>query len=102
MRILFLTQVLPYPLDAGPKVRAFVRYEASMLRAHEVLDTGNVLLGGDAPAFAEATARLLTDPQLNARLRVTDRASAEERNAWQAVYRRVDEIYGGLTGKVVS
>jgi hypothetical protein len=23
MRILFLTQVLPYPLDAGPKVRAY-------------------------------------------------------------------------------
>ncbi len=23
MRILFLTQVLPYPLDAGPKIRAY-------------------------------------------------------------------------------
>jgi glycosyltransferase involved in cell wall biosynthesis len=67
----------------------------------EVLDMGNVLLAGDAPAFAEATARLLTDPQLNTHLRVTGRASVEDRYAWQAVYRRVDEIYRGLTGKVV-
>ena len=66
-----------------------------------MLDTGNVLLAADAPAFAEAAARLLSDPQLNARLRVTGRAFAEERYAWQAVYRRVDEIYSGLTGKVV-
>ena len=30
MKILFLTQVLPYPLDAGPKVRAYynLRYLA--------------------------------------------------------------------------
>jgi len=35
MRILFLTQVLPYPLDAGPKVRAYyvLRYLAAK---HEV------------------------------------------------------------------
>jgi len=26
MRILFLTQVLPYPLDAGPKIRACYMY----------------------------------------------------------------------------
>lgn len=36
MRILFLTQVLPYPLDAGPKIRAY--YVAKHLAAagHEV------------------------------------------------------------------
>ena len=35
MKILFLTQVLPYPLDAGPKVRAYyvLRYLA---QRHEV------------------------------------------------------------------
>lgn len=35
MRVLFLTQVLPYPLDAGPKIRAYytLRYLA---RSHEV------------------------------------------------------------------
>lgn len=38
MRILFLTQVLPYPLDAGPKIRAYYtlrylaqRYEVTLL-----------------------------------------------------------------------
>ena len=56
---------------------------------------------GDAPAFAQTTARLLTDPQLNSRLRVIGRASVEERYAWQAVYRKVDEIRAGL-GKVVQ
>jgi polysaccharide biosynthesis protein PslH len=34
-RVLFLTQVLPYPLDAGPKVRAY--YVLRQLSAqHEV------------------------------------------------------------------
>ena len=37
LRILFLTQVLPYPLDAGPKVRAYyvLRYLAE--RGHRLI-----------------------------------------------------------------
>lgn len=35
MRILFLTQVLPYPLDAGPKVRAYYVLR-HLARQHEV------------------------------------------------------------------
>lgn len=35
MRILFLTQVLPYPLDAGPKVRAYYVLR-QLARTHEV------------------------------------------------------------------
>ena len=35
MRILFLTQVLPYPLDAGPKVRAYYTLR-HLARRHEV------------------------------------------------------------------
>ena len=36
MKIVFLTQVLPYPLDAGPKLRAY--YVLRQLAAqHEVL-----------------------------------------------------------------
>lgn len=35
MRILFLTQVLPYPLDAGPKVRAYYVLR-HLARTHEV------------------------------------------------------------------
>ena len=50
-RILFLTQVLPYPLDAGPKVRAY-----HMLRhlseGHEVTLVSFVR-GDDSPAAVE-------------------------------------------------
>ncbi len=35
MRILFLTQVLPYPLDAGPKVRSYYVLQ-HLARAHKV------------------------------------------------------------------
>jgi len=35
MRILFLTQVLPYPLDAGPKVRAYYTLR-HLARVHEL------------------------------------------------------------------
>lgn len=36
MRILFLTQVLPYPLDAGPKVRAYYVLRHLAAAGHEV------------------------------------------------------------------
>lgn len=36
MRILFLTQVLPYPLDAGPKVRAYYVLRALAEAGHQV------------------------------------------------------------------
>lgn len=36
MRILFLTQVLPYPLNAGPKVRAYYVLRHLAERGHEV------------------------------------------------------------------
>ena len=36
MHILFLTQVLPYPLDAGPKVRAYYVLRHLAEQAHEV------------------------------------------------------------------
>ncbi len=53
MKILFLTQVLPYPLDAGPKVRAYhvLRY---LVRRHQVTLVSFVR-PGDPPA---ALARL--------------------------------------------
>jgi hypothetical protein len=35
MRVLFLTQVLPYPLDAGPKVRAY-HILGHLAKQHEV------------------------------------------------------------------
>lgn len=36
MRLLFLTQVLPYPLDAGPKVRAYYTLRHLARQGHEV------------------------------------------------------------------
>ncbi len=75
--------------------------------AREVLplvhaDGENILIAGGradnsaAAAFADATVRLLTDPALNARLRAAGRAWVEDTYAWQAVYRRVDEVYRTL------
>jgi len=54
------------------------------------------LIAPDAAAFADAVVRLLTDAGLNRRLRTAGRAWVEAHYAWQAVYRRVDEVYARL------
>jgi len=54
------------------------------------------LIAPDAAAFADAVVRLLTDADLNRRLRAAGRAWVEARYSWQAVYRRVDEVYARL------
>jgi len=59
-------------------------------------DGENILLADDPPAFAAACVRLLTDPALNLRLGAAGRRWVEEQYGWQAVYRRVDEVYAGL------
>jgi glycosyltransferase involved in cell wall biosynthesis len=56
----------------------------------------NILLAGDAAAFADATVRLLTDPGLNAQLRRAGRAHVERHYSWQAVYPKVDAVYASL------
>ncbi len=61
-----------------------------------VRDGENILLAADAPAFAAATLRLLTDPGLNARFRAAGRAWVEQTYAWQVVYRKVDEVFARL------
>jgi glycosyltransferase involved in cell wall biosynthesis len=58
----------------------------------------NILLAKDAGAFAQATIRLLTDRELNGRLRADGRAWVEERYAWQKVYQQVDRVYAELIG----
>lgn len=63
-----------------------------------VSDEENILIAEDAPAFAQATVRLLTVPDLNRRLRVNGRAWVESHYAWQTVYREVDPIYNRLLG----
>jgi glycosyltransferase involved in cell wall biosynthesis len=56
----------------------------------------NILLAGDAPAFAESTLCLLRDAALNERLRSAGRAWVEARYSWQAVYEQVDQVYARL------
>ncbi len=48
MRILFLTQVLPYPLDAGPKVRAY--YVLRYLAQHHAVTLVSFVRSTDTPA----------------------------------------------------
>lgn len=60
----------------------------------ELRDGENILLAGDAPAFAAATLRLLHDSALNSQLRRNGRRWVEQTYAWQVVYRRVDAVYG--------
>jgi glycosyltransferase involved in cell wall biosynthesis len=62
----------------------------------EVRDGDNILVAGNATAFAEATVRVLRDGDLNRRLRVRGRAWVEARYAWQTVYDAVDQVYAGL------
>ena len=51
MRILFLTQVLPYPLDAGPKTRAY--YVLRYLSQHHELTLLSFVRASDAPEAIE-------------------------------------------------
>ena len=62
----------------------------------ELQDGENILLAGDAPAFAAAVLRALTDHGLNQHLRSAGRAWVEATYSWRAVYRRVDRVYGEL------
>lgn len=64
----------------------------------ELRDGENILIAGDAAAFAAATVRVLRDPGLNAALRANGRAWVEETYAWQVVYRQIDQVYARLMG----
>ena len=52
MRILFLTQILPYPLDAGPKVRAYYTLRHLASRGHAITLVSFVR-GSDTPDAIE-------------------------------------------------
>ncbi|MBN1934410.1 MAG: glycosyltransferase [Anaerolineae bacterium] len=62
----------------------------------EIRESENILIADDAPAFAQATVRLLIDKELNHRLRANGRAWVAARYGWQVVYRQVDEVYARL------
>ena len=71
MKILFLTQVLPYPLDAGPKVRAY--YVLRYLAAHHDVTLLSFVRATDTPeALAHLhtlCAEVLTVPMTRSRIK---------------------------------
>lgn len=71
MKILFLTQVLPYPLDAGPKVRAY--YVLRYLAAHHDVTLLSFVRATDTPAalahLRAICADVLTVPMTRARVK---------------------------------
>jgi polysaccharide biosynthesis protein PslH len=100
------TDVFAVPLHAGsgmrvkildawraglPVVSTPIGAEGIEIRAGE-----NILLAAHAQAFAEATVRLLTDRELNDRLRTNGRSWVETHYSWQSVYERVDSVYERL------
>lgn len=64
----------------------------------KVRDGENILIAENAQAFAQATLRLLNNPDLNQQLRINGRTWAETQYAWQVVYRQVDRVYARLLG----
>ena len=71
-RILFLTQVLPYPLDSGAKIRAYYVLR-HLARTHEVTLVSFVRDDDDAPARADHLAsfcqRVHTVPMVRSKMR---------------------------------
>jgi glycosyltransferase involved in cell wall biosynthesis len=63
----------------------------------ETREGENILIAGDAEAFAGAIVRLLRNGALNARLRAAGRAWVEERYGWRRAYRAVDAVYAALS-----
>lgn len=58
MRILFLTQVLPYPLDAGPKVRAY--YVLRYLAQHHDITLVSFVRPTDTPEALDHLSQICT------------------------------------------
>jgi glycosyltransferase involved in cell wall biosynthesis len=61
-------------------------------------DGENILIADDTFAFAQATLRLLTDLDLNQRVRANGRTWVEAHYGWSVVYRHVDRVYTHLLG----
>jgi glycosyltransferase involved in cell wall biosynthesis len=61
-----------------------------------VQDGENILIANTPAQFAQATARLLSNGGLQARLRANGREWVEERYDWHNVYRAWDPIYDRL------
>ena len=62
----------------------------------ELRDIASILPAENAPTYAGAVTRVLTDDKLNQQLRAAGPTWVEETYAWRAVYRRVDQVYAKL------
>lgn len=60
------------------------------------VDGQNILIADEPGAFGSALVRLLTDPELNARLRRAGRAWVEQHYDWRRVYAAWDDVYARL------
>jgi len=103
MRILFLTQVLPYPLDAGPKIRAC--YTLRYLAQQHQVTLLSFVRPTDTPAQVEHLAQFCqavhTVPMPRSRPRdalhligslITGQSFIIRRDRVPAMARRVDEL----------
>ncbi len=63
----------------------------------EYRDLENLLLADTAEAFAQSLVRLLTDPELAARLSTAGRRTVEEYYDWRKTYIAWDEIYRAVS-----
>ena len=65
-------------------------------------DGEDILIANSPGAFAEAVVRVLTDMELNRRMRAQGRAWVEANYAWRNVYQRVDQIYARLGNEALD
>ncbi len=100
------TDVFVVPLHAGSGMRVKILdawmwglpIVSTPIGAEGILvrDGDNMLLARGARDFAAATLRLLTDTDLNQKLRANGRAWVEQHYSWESVYGQVDRVYEGL------
>ncbi|NOZ28722.1 MAG: glycosyltransferase [Chloroflexi bacterium] len=80
-----------------PIVSTTVGVEGIRVRTEE-----NILIADQAETFAAAVTRLITDEELNRRLRRNGREWVEQHYHWRSVYRQVDRIYNRLMNTIPS
>jgi glycosyltransferase involved in cell wall biosynthesis len=61
--------------------------------ALDLTDGQEILLGGNATAFADAVMRVLSDPVLRARLSALGRRYVETHHSWQASVSQLIHVY---------
>lgn len=68
----------------------------------EIMPGENILIADAADAFARATAELVNDSTMQARLARAGRQWVEQRYGWRTRYRQWDEVYANLEPSTLS